>query len=232
MKKLILAAAICMTASNASLADTPYSEAKRSGITFTTMTSGALIAGPLGAMAGLIASVFINESLETRENLERSQAQMADADEQRQVLDDAMEVAATERELQDIQQRRTLVLTRLQQALHFHTAASQLSAGDTGRLLELVDFLSANSEMDVRLDGYADPRGSDHSNLTLSGKRAQNVADFLISEGIGAERVVIYAHGESQSVATPGDVQRYAQERVVKVELQDRHRAEVFSQLD
>lgn len=230
MKKLILIAAICMSTSNVSLADTPYSETQRSGITFTTMTTGALAAGPWGAMVGLIASAFINDRIETNERLEKHQAQLTDAG-GAEARDNALaEVAMGVK--QETPQRQTLVLTHLQQALHFHTAGSQLTEDDSGRLHELVAFLSANPDVDVRLDGYADPRGSDDFNLTLSGERAQSVADFLVKEGVAAERVVTYAHGESRSIAAPGDLQRYAQERVVKVELQDRNTAEVFSLLD
>jgi outer membrane protein OmpA-like peptidoglycan-associated protein len=230
MKKLILIAAICMSTSNASLADTPYSETKRSGITLTTMTTGALAAGPWGAMVGLIASAFINDRIEASEDLEQRQAQRVDRD--TPAPRDEWVAEVTTETQQETQQRQTLVLTHLQQALHFHTAGSQLTEGDRERLHELVNFLSANPDVDVRLDGYADPRGSDDFNLTLSGERAQSVANFLVKEGVAAERVVTYAHGESQSIAAQGDLQHYAQERVVKVELQNRNTAEVFSQLD
>jgi outer membrane protein OmpA-like peptidoglycan-associated protein len=47
--------------------------------------------------------------------------------------------------------------------------------------------------------GYADPSGDFLYNLSLSEKRAQNVADFLISEGVPMEQLSVVSLGASQS---------------------------------
>ena len=47
--------------------------------------------------------------------------------------------------------------------------------------------------------GYADPSGDFLYNLSLSEKRAQNVADFLISEGVPMEQISVVSLGASQS---------------------------------
>lgn len=46
--------------------------------------------------------------------------------------------------------------------------------------------------------GYADPSGDFLYNLSLSEKRAQNVADFLVSEGVPVEQLSVVSLGASQ----------------------------------
>jgi len=55
--------------------------------------------------------------------------------------------------------------------------------------------------------------GSEEYNLKLSEKRAKSVMDFLITEGVTAERMELKGYGMSQPVAStrsPRDVRRTA----------------------
>ena len=60
-----------------------------------------------------------------------------------------------------------------------------------------VKALQENPEWYVILGGHADERGSEEYNLGLTARRGQAVKDFLIGRGIAAERIIIYAYGES-----------------------------------
>jgi outer membrane protein OmpA-like peptidoglycan-associated protein len=70
----------------------------------------------------------------------------------------------------------------------------------------------------VRLDGYADPRGSDELNLKLSQARADAVRDLLLAAGVPGQALEVNAYGKSQSTAV--DVDGYAFERRVRLTLQ------------
>lgn len=48
-----------------------------------------------------------------------------------------------------------------------------------------------------QLDGYTDASGTESYNLTLSQRRAQAVADFLVQNGIDAQRLAAIGLGES-----------------------------------
>src|SRR6266513_1304499 len=74
----------------------------------------------------------------------------------------------------------------------------------------------------ARIAGYADPRGSDAYNDELSLRRAQAVAAVLMSAGVPGERILIEAHGKTESTSAAGDLDAYALERrvTVRVELQ------------
>jgi outer membrane protein OmpA-like peptidoglycan-associated protein len=56
-------------------------------------------------------------------------------------------------------------------------------------------------EIGIELTGHTDARGSQDYNLKLSNKRAQSVADYLITSGIEPGRITIKAAGESEAVA-------------------------------
>ncbi len=80
-------------------------------------------------------------------------------------------------------------------------------------------FLAEQPEIDVMLSGYADPRGDDEFNLELSEQRVRSVADSLQASGVGPERITINAYGDRQSSAVDGDLDAYALERRVTIEL-------------
>jgi peptidoglycan-associated lipoprotein len=61
----------------------------------------------------------------------------------------------------------------------------------------LIQTLEENPTIVIELGAHTDTRGSDENNLTLSQKRAQSVVDYLIENGIDAERLVAKGYGES-----------------------------------
>ena len=73
-------------------------------------------------------------------------------------------------------------------------------------------------QLKVRVDGYADPRGTVDANLKLSEERANAVRDLFLAAGISNEVLEVNAYGKSQSVAADSD--GYALERRVRLTLQ------------
>jgi len=71
----------------------------------------------------------------------------------------------------------------------------------------------------VRIDGYADPRGPATLNDDLSLRRAEAVALALQQAGVPEDRLLIAAHGSSQSTSPRGDLDAYAFDRRVTVRL-------------
>jgi outer membrane protein OmpA-like peptidoglycan-associated protein len=78
--------------------------------------------------------------------------------------------------------------------------------------------VAKSPELKVRVDGYADPRGSVDDNLKLSQARANAVRDLFLAAGIDEEMLEVNAYGKSQSVASDND--GYALERRVRLTLQ------------
>lgn len=61
----------------------------------------------------------------------------------------------------------------------------------------LIETLNDNPTIVIELGSHTDTRGSDSQNLALSQKRAQSVVDYLIENGIEAERLVAKGYGET-----------------------------------
>jgi len=59
-------------------------------------------------------------------------------------------------------------------------------------------MLTETPTVSVTINSHTDEQGADDYNLKLSEKRAQAVVDYLISEGINANRLTAKGFGESQ----------------------------------
>jgi len=64
-----------------------------------------------------------------------------------------------------------------------------------------VEFLKNNPNVEIEIAGHTDNVGSEITNLKLSQKRAQAVADYLIEHGIDAKRLIVKGYGESRPIA-------------------------------
>lgn len=67
----------------------------------------------------------------------------------------------------------------------------------------------------VNVDGYTDTSGTAQYNMTLSQQRANNVASYLISQGLNPQRFIVRGWGETNlKVPTPDGVPNAANRRV------------------
>ena len=74
---------------------------------------------------------------------------------------------------------------------------SDLSAEARENLDKLVKVLNSYADTDIELQGHTDSKGSESYNQALSERRAKAVGDYLISQSIQIERIVIKGFGES-----------------------------------
>jgi len=63
------------------------------------------------------------------------------------------------------------------------------------------EFLKTNRRLVIELHGHTDNEGKAEDNLTLSEKRAQAVANYVIGKGIRAERIQIKGFGQTKPIA-------------------------------
>jgi outer membrane protein OmpA-like peptidoglycan-associated protein len=86
---------------------------------------------------------------------------------------------------------------RVDLRLNFATGSAELSAADQARILAFAEALKRPqlANVRVRIEGHTDSVGGRASNLTLSQRRAQAVADFLTAQGISAERLEVRGYG-------------------------------------
>jgi outer membrane protein OmpA-like peptidoglycan-associated protein len=60
--------------------------------------------------------------------------------------------------------------------------------------------MKENPGMVIELGSHTDCRGAANSNLTLSDKRAKSSASYIISKGIGSDRIFGKGYGESKLI--------------------------------
>ncbi|PZX59665.1 WD40 repeat protein [Algoriphagus ratkowskyi] len=67
-------------------------------------------------------------------------------------------------------------------------------------LNKLVQILKDNPAIRIELSSHTDDRSSDDYNQALSQRRAQSAVDYMVSQGIAADRLVAKGYGESQQI--------------------------------
>ena len=130
-------------------------------------------------------------------------------------LDDLTQKVQT---VQSSKQDASEVLDGLQGDVLFRTGSAEITPEIAHQIQVLAQAVAKSPELKVRVDGYADPRGSVDTNLKLSEDRANAVRDLFLAAGIGDEVLEVNAYGKSQSVAADND--GYALERRVRLTLQ------------
>jgi outer membrane protein OmpA-like peptidoglycan-associated protein len=172
-------------AANTAYAKKPDDGSKRGGAAFT---SGAIIggaaAGPIGAVVGASLGAFMGErSHQKSEALAARRAEAA-------LL--ASEVDTLNSSLTSIESKAGEVGSTVQ----FRTGQTAVRDNDRARIAKLGALVAGLKDVRVRVSGYADSRGDDALNLSLSQERAEMVARELEKAGVPKERMIIEAMGE------------------------------------
>jgi outer membrane protein OmpA-like peptidoglycan-associated protein len=172
-------------AANTAFAGKPEDGSKRSGAAFT---SGAIIggaaAGPIGAVVGAsLGAVMGERSHKKSEALAARRAEAA-------LL--ASEVETLNSSLTSIESKAGEVGSTVQ----FRTGQTAVRDNDRVRIAKLGALVVGLKDVRVRVSGFADSRGDDALNLSLSQERAEMVARELEKAGVPKERMIIEAMGE------------------------------------
>ena len=82
--------------------------------------------------------------------------------------------------------------------LLFETDKSTLRREHFATLNSIVEYLVLHPERSVKISGHTDNIGNEQHNLTLSKRRANVVADYLVNNGIDIDRVETFGLGSAQ----------------------------------
>ena len=80
-------------------------------------------------------------------------------------------------------------------------------------LAEKADYMNANSEIQVLIEGHCDERGSNEYNLALGERRAEATKAFLVDLGIDAGRMNTISYGEERPVDSGHNEEAWAKNR-------------------
>lgn len=129
----------------------------------------------------------------------RRQAEISDA----AAAQSAERVSEMEKELAELNAKKTergLVIT-LGDVL-FDVNKAELKSGSERNVRRIADFLQEYPERKVLIEGFTDSTGSESYNQVLSERRAEAVRQFLIANGVSADRVTARGYGEMSPVAS------------------------------
>lgn len=80
--------------------------------------------------------------------------------------------------------------------LFFAVGSAKLKKTDLLILNKNAAWLKKNPDAKINVRGYADERGTDEYNLTLSKKRAKAVMDYFVKQGIDSKRLKFIGYGK------------------------------------
>src|SRR5581483_9134604 len=75
------------------------------------------------------------------------------------------------------------------------------------------DYMKRWPSIKVTVEGHCDERGTPEYNLALGDRRAVSVKDYLVSLGIGADRIMSVSKGKEQPVCTDHNESCWMQNR-------------------
>lgn len=101
--------------------------------------------------------------------------------------------------------------------IYFQYDSAKLSDESLAILEEHGNFVAANGEVSVRLEGHADERGSREYNIALGDRRAQSVRRVLLFQGAAVEQVDTVSYGEEKPAVEGQDESAWSKNRRVEL---------------
>ena len=124
-------------------------------------------------------------------------------------------IAAAQRTAQAAARERAVAAARatLEEMVHFDYDKSDIRSDAAETLRRKVDVLRASPQVQLRIAGHADERGSTEYNLALGQRRAESVRQFLSGFGLDASRFAITSFGEERPLVNQSNESAWAQNR-------------------
>jgi peptidoglycan-associated lipoprotein len=106
--------------------------------------------------------------------------------------------------------------------VYFSTDATDLTPEAQTTLTTQAKWLQQYAQYTITIEGHADERGTREYNIALGAKRAQSVREFLVRNGINAQRVRTVSFGKERPVAVCNDISCWSQNRRAQTVLNNR----------
>ncbi|HEU4763824.1 MAG TPA: peptidoglycan-associated lipoprotein Pal [Gemmatimonadales bacterium] len=92
------------------------------------------------------------------------------------------------------------VSSALATMIHFDFNKSDIKSDDQTVLDYKAKILAANPALTIRINGFADERGSDEYNMALGMRRATSAKRYLVNKGVADSRIEVFSYGEDKPV--------------------------------
>ncbi|MER3318221.1 MAG: OmpA family protein [Allomuricauda sp.] len=144
---------------------------------------------------------------ELEEEQQRVQDSIADAEEAARLAErlqkekEAAELAAVEKAKRETEEaRRDAIQNKIDDLgnVYFKLNSSYLTNQDKMLLDQLAAIMVNESKINIKVSSHTDARGTDKYNQWLSERRAERTVEYILSKGIGEDRISHEAFGESK----------------------------------
>jgi outer membrane protein OmpA-like peptidoglycan-associated protein len=202
---------------------------------------GGLAAGPIGAVVGAGFGTWLGNRVHRASEAKKAEAEVAALEAQKKGLEaNAIALESDRARLAEMNRSLTVqvdalttsvkavqmaksdpaeALDGLQGDVLFRTGSAEITPDVAHQIEVLAQAIQKSPELKIRVDGYADPRGTENANLKLSEARANAVRDLLLAAGVNEAALEVNAYGKTLSVADDED--GFALERRVRLTLLD-----------
>jgi len=101
----------------------------------------------------------------------------------------------------------------LEEMVFFDYDMSEIRSDAAATLRAKVGILRASPQVQIRIEGHADERGSTEYNLALGNRRAEAVRQFLVGFGLDESRFAIVSYGEERPLERASNESAWARNR-------------------
>lgn len=101
----------------------------------------------------------------------------------------------------------------MQEDIYFEFDKSTLTPAAQDNLLRKAEWLRANPDSTITIEGNCDERGTNEYNLALGDRRAESAKSFLVDLGIDAARITTISYGEERPVDPRHNEEAWAKNR-------------------
>ena len=92
-----------------------------------------------------------------------------------------------------------------ERVIYFDFDSDQISQDFRDLLSHHGKYLAANGDVNLRLEGHGDERGTREYNVALGDRRAQAVRRLILLQGAAASQISVISYGEEKPVALSHD---------------------------
>jgi outer membrane protein OmpA-like peptidoglycan-associated protein len=189
---------------------------------------GGFAAGPFGAVIGAGIGTWLGNRVHRAGEAKAAEARAAELmSDKNELIENnrtlTAQVAKMSQAVEDIRSAKAdpgPALQGLRGDVLFRTGSHELPPDMSQQVESLAKALAKSQGLKIRVDGYADPRGSVEGNLKLSEARANAVRDILLASGVHEDSLEVNAYGKNMSEAGAGDTDAYALERRVRLTIE------------
>jgi peptidoglycan-associated lipoprotein len=96
--------------------------------------------------------------------------------------------------------------------VYFNFDSSEIKADQVSRIEVNADFIK-KTDVNVRIEGNCDPRGTNEYNMALGERRALSAKKYLVNLGVDESRLTTVSYGEERMLLHGHDELSWAQNR-------------------